>query len=204
MVLAGTLAIVLVLLAVFQLALALGAPWGRFAWGGQHPGVLPPDRRIASGASVVLLLAFALFALDLGSVIDAVPNIVAQIGIWVAFALFAANVVLNAISRSPAERFAMTPAALVAAVLALLVALAGPVPQTLSGLVVDSGQGPPRLCTGPVIAIYPPVCDGPESIELEDWDWSSIEHQQEQAIRFGHYAVTGIRDGETLRVVAVD
>jgi len=42
------------LLVLFQLSLAFGAPWGRFAWGGQHPGVLPLGSRIASGVSILI------------------------------------------------------------------------------------------------------------------------------------------------------
>jgi hypothetical protein len=39
--------------AAFQTALALGAPWGAAAWGGAHPGVLPPRLRAASTAGAV-------------------------------------------------------------------------------------------------------------------------------------------------------
>ncbi len=35
-------------LVVFQLALAAGAPWGRAAYGGQNPGVLPGRLRVSS------------------------------------------------------------------------------------------------------------------------------------------------------------
>lgn len=43
----------LALLAVFQLALAAGAPLGRLAWGGQNR-VLPTRMRIGSVASVAV------------------------------------------------------------------------------------------------------------------------------------------------------
>src|SRR5690606_35422701 len=48
-------------LAVFQAALALGAPLGHFAWGGGQR-VLAPRMRIAI---LVAILLYALFALDL-------------------------------------------------------------------------------------------------------------------------------------------
>lgn len=40
---------------MFQLALAGGAPWGSYAWGGRYPGVLPPPMRAASIGSALLL-----------------------------------------------------------------------------------------------------------------------------------------------------
>ena len=43
-----------VVLVAFQLALALGAPWGRAAYGGQTPGVLPAGRRVSSAVAVVV------------------------------------------------------------------------------------------------------------------------------------------------------
>ncbi|MDE2384122.1 MAG: hypothetical protein KGO53_05835 [Alphaproteobacteria bacterium] len=42
---------------LFQLALALGAPWGAAAWGGAYPGQLPPAMRLAS-AMAIFVLAF--------------------------------------------------------------------------------------------------------------------------------------------------
>jgi hypothetical protein len=41
-------------LTAFQVALAAGAPWGRWAWGGAHEGALPPDLRVASGVAAVV------------------------------------------------------------------------------------------------------------------------------------------------------
>lgn len=45
----------LAILAMLQLALALGAPLGVAAWGGGHPGILPRRLRIASAVAGVLV-----------------------------------------------------------------------------------------------------------------------------------------------------
>jgi hypothetical protein len=37
----------------FQLALAAGAPWGRAAYGGAHPGALPRHLRTVSGVAAL-------------------------------------------------------------------------------------------------------------------------------------------------------
>lgn len=34
----------------FEVALAIGMPWGRYAMGGAHPGVLPTRLRVAAVA----------------------------------------------------------------------------------------------------------------------------------------------------------
>ncbi len=117
------------LLTIFQIALAAGAPWGRFAWGGQQPGRLPVRQRVGSAVTALVYVAIVLLALDRGGVIDVVPDGVSQVGMWVAFGLLALGILPNAISRSKQERAVMTPVAAVLAVLALLVALLGPGPS---------------------------------------------------------------------------
>lgn len=63
------LAVILALVAVFQIALAAGAPWGRLAWGGAYE-VLPAKLRIGSLVSVlihVLAVLSLLIALGAGA-----------------------------------------------------------------------------------------------------------------------------------------
>ena len=116
------LVVILSLLAVFQLALALGAPLGHFAWGGQHR-VLPGRLRIGSLVSIVIYAITAVLALDRVGLIDVVHDVVSTVGMWVVFAYFVIGIPLNAISRSKPERYVMTPVVTVLAVLSLLVAL---------------------------------------------------------------------------------
>ena len=113
----------LALMVPFQIALALGAPWGRFAWGGQHPQKLPTGFRIGSAVAVLIYAFIALIALDRAGILGLFPTGFSQVAMWVVFGFLALSVVMNAISRSKHERYTMTPVALVLAVLALLVAL---------------------------------------------------------------------------------
>ena len=119
---AVALCVILAALAVFQLALALGAPIGRFAWGGQHR-VLPTRLRIGSLVSIVIYAVIAVLALDRAGAIDVVSDVVSTVGMWVVFAYFVLGIPMNAISRSTAERYTMTPTVTVLAVLSLLIAL---------------------------------------------------------------------------------
>lgn len=109
-------------LAVLQACVAAGAPWGRFVWGGQHRD-LPRRLRIGSALSIVLYAAFAWVLLSRAGVLAGGGTPFVVIAAWVIFGYSALGIVMNAVSRSAAERAAMTPACLVLAVCSLVVAL---------------------------------------------------------------------------------
>ena len=113
----------LAVLALFQLALALGVPWGGFAWGGQHEGKLPAGLRVGSALSIILYALIALVLLDRSGLLNVLPDGFTGPGAWVLFGYFALGTAMNAISRSRDERLVMTPLALALAICALLVAL---------------------------------------------------------------------------------
>jgi hypothetical protein len=116
------LTVVLLLLAVFQLALACGAPLGRVAWGGQHR-VLPPRLRVGSAVSILIYALIDVIAWDRVGAIDVFPEPFSEVAMWVVFAYFALGILMNAISRSKPERFTMVPVTIVLAGLSLLIAL---------------------------------------------------------------------------------
>ncbi len=92
---------------VFQIALALGAPLGRMAWGGQQDGVLPGRLRIASGVAAVVIYPLIIVAI-LGSADLTDAEFLRESGGWVMWALaglFTLGAVANLVSRSTAERF---------------------------------------------------------------------------------------------------
>lgn len=116
------LTVILALLAIFQVALALGAPLGRFAWGGQHR-VLPARLRIGSAASILIYALIVVIAFDRLGAIDVFPDGFSVIAMWVIFAYFTLGIFMNAISRSKPERYTMVPVTIVLSVLSLLIAL---------------------------------------------------------------------------------
>lgn len=115
--------LIIAILAVFQLALAAGAPLGRYAWGGRCEGKLPVGLRVGSAASVLLYIFFALTMLDQAGMIDVFPVGFSRFAIWVMFALLCLSAVANLASRSKRERITMTPVALLLAALTLITAL---------------------------------------------------------------------------------
>ena len=123
--LAGIVAVVLlVVIAVFQAALALGAPWGEAAWGGQNPGVLPRNLRIASGIAAVVIypLIILLVLAGAGLIDDGWVPVDITIVMWILAVLLTVGAVMNAISRSPRERL-WAPVALIVAICCALIAI---------------------------------------------------------------------------------
>ena len=111
---AGALLLILI---AFQLALAVGAPLGAAAWGGQNPGVLPGRLRIASAvvALVVYPMMLAVILAAAGLIGDDWLPIDPDVACWILAGFFALGAVVNAISRSQPERiWALVSAVLVA------------------------------------------------------------------------------------------
>lgn len=117
------LLVLMAALAVFQVALALGAPLGRFAWGGQHR-VLPARLRVGSLVSIVIYALIALVALERARVMDLLPGTVIEtVAMWVIATYFVLGIVMNGISRSKPERYTMTPVVIVLAAVSIILAL---------------------------------------------------------------------------------
>jgi hypothetical protein len=108
-------------LAVFQLLLAAGAPFGEAAWGGTTEGQLSTGFRVGSAMSlVVYAVAAALILRRTGFPIRWVSLAVARIGSWVLVALLTLGALANFVSQSPWERFLLGPVTLVLAGLCLV------------------------------------------------------------------------------------
>ena len=111
-------------LAVFQLALALGAPFGAAAWGGRNPGVLPRNLRIAS--AVVGLVVYPIMAATIlaaaGLIDDEWLPIDPIVAMWILTGFFALGAIVNAVSRSTPERI-WAPVSAVLAICCALIAL---------------------------------------------------------------------------------
>jgi hypothetical protein len=113
---------VLAALAVFQGLLMVGAPLGRFAWGGAHE-VLSPPLRAASAVAILLYGVFAWIALSRAGLTRQSRLPIVGRATWVLAAVFIASAGANAASASPAEAIVMAPTALVLGALALHLAL---------------------------------------------------------------------------------
>jgi hypothetical protein len=108
----------------FQLALALGAPWGDYAMGGRFPGRLPASMRmVAVAQAVVLALLAAVVLARAGLVLETWASTAAW-PIWVVVAFSGVSLILNSITSSKGERRVWVPVAIIMLGSSLFVALA--------------------------------------------------------------------------------
>ncbi|WP_373237883.1 hypothetical protein [Cohaesibacter celericrescens] len=101
----------------FQVALILGAPWGRITQGGQVDGPLPRSGRIIAAVSIAILVGMALAILSADGRWPGWPSWTG----WAVVAMNAVMMVLNWITPSTAERKLWGPITTVILVLALTV-----------------------------------------------------------------------------------
>ncbi|CUH85649.1 hypothetical protein [Thalassovita mediterranea] len=101
-------AMLCVLVIGFQIALILGAPWGRITQGGQVEGSLPLAGRLAAFVSIFILAAMALAALSAAGMSGSLgPVQVPDWPRWSGWAAFGAQCVVaffNWITPSAPER----------------------------------------------------------------------------------------------------
>ena len=108
--------------AVFQLALALGAPWGSYAMGGAFPGQYPTSMRIEAVFGTALLAVMAGVILSRAGL--ALPKLsrASRWLVWVIVAYGVVEVVMILISPSGGERAIWAPVTLVQLAFSLVVA----------------------------------------------------------------------------------
>jgi TRAP-type uncharacterized transport system fused permease subunit len=120
---AGLAALLLVGLALFHAALALGLPYGRLAWGGESNGALPPRLQWGSALMVPVLLAMALIVLIRVGILY--PHLASAMvwPHWAVFFFLVVNTFANFRSDSRDERRIMGPLAAATAALVGYVAV---------------------------------------------------------------------------------
>jgi hypothetical protein len=101
----GFLVATTIIVALFQIALALGAPWGAYAYGGARTGKLPVGFRINSVVAAVVMVAISgHYLAQLGvfePVLDPAGNSVVN---WVLVGFTGLAALANNTSRSKLER----------------------------------------------------------------------------------------------------
>ena len=121
--LAVVFALVTGMVVAFQVALALGAPWGAYAMGGAFPGRMPRPLRVAALIQAALLTALAIIVLADAGVLDLALIDDLSWLVWVPVVVSGIAVVLNASTRSAGERRIWLPVAVVLLLSSLGVAL---------------------------------------------------------------------------------
>lgn len=101
--------VLIAVVVLFQLALALGAPWGAMAMGGKFPGRFPAAMRIVAVIQAGLLIFIALIVLTRAGVVFTEYADISKTAIWgiVIFSLI--GTILNIITPSKKERMLWAP-----------------------------------------------------------------------------------------------
>ncbi len=110
-------------MSLFQLFLSLGAPFGKFAWGGRYPLKLPFHLRVGSAITTIIYI-MGIMAVFVSTKIIHSEYLYTPAGIVVSILslLFLLSALGNSLSRSIPERKTMTPIALVLSALCFIIA----------------------------------------------------------------------------------
>ncbi|MNJ49304.1 hypothetical protein D3C77_445270 [compost metagenome] len=108
---------------IFQILLAAGMPWGRFAMGGRFPGKFPTTMRIASLIQVIILSIIGSIVLIKSGLIFPGWSSITKAAIWFVVAFSVIATVLNLITRSVWERRIWAPVSLLMLITSIIVAI---------------------------------------------------------------------------------
>lgn len=114
---------VTLIVVLFQLALAAGAPWGEPAMGGKFPGTLPAAMRVATVVQILVLLLLSATVLARAGLVWPSWFNASRKSIWFVVAFTAVGTLLNLITSSKWERRIWAPAVAVMLACSLAVAL---------------------------------------------------------------------------------
>ncbi|MEX2472831.1 MAG: hypothetical protein WEA34_11655 [Gemmatimonadota bacterium] len=109
-------------MAFLQLALALGAPFGIFAWGGKHVR-LPTRLRRRSAVAVVVFAAAIVVVLGARGVVGWIEAGTLEAALWGLAGLFGFSTLANSASGSLVERLTGTPVAFLLCISCAVLAL---------------------------------------------------------------------------------
>ncbi len=108
---------------VFQAMLAVGKPWGEWAFGGQMKGTLPNRYRMTSLVSIGIYGVQIWHYLGQAHLVASPLNLeTSGVVNWLLVGFFALGTLMNGISRSRKERNLWTPVLAVSLMLSIVVA----------------------------------------------------------------------------------
>jgi len=115
--------VISIIVTLFQLALAFGAPLGKFANGGKFPGSLPKNMRFMPFIQIAILWFFLYIVLIKTNIIMNQSVSIGSIGIWFVVVFFFLGSILNLITPSKPERMVWGPINILTFIAVLLIAI---------------------------------------------------------------------------------
>ncbi|WJM09817.1 hypothetical protein [Paenibacillus sp. PK1-4R] len=115
--------ILILIVILFQVALAVGVPWGEYAMGGKFPGKYPVSMRFACIFQIAILAFMGIIVLSKAGLLWPQWSVFAETAIWFIVAYLVLGTILNLITRSVWERRIWAPVTLLMLISSIIIAI---------------------------------------------------------------------------------
>ncbi|MGC5770792.1 hypothetical protein [Paenibacillus pabuli] len=115
--------VLILIVILFQVALAGGVPWGEAAMGGKFPGKYPRSMRFSCLFQIAILAFIALVVLSKSGLLLPGWSTFADTAIWFIVAYLVLGTILNLITRSVWERRIWAPVTLLMLITSIIIAI---------------------------------------------------------------------------------
>ncbi|MEO2260404.1 hypothetical protein ABGV43_26235 [Paenibacillus amylolyticus] len=115
--------VLILIVILFQVALAVGVPWGEYAMGGRFPGKYPVSMRFACTFQIAILAFMGIIVLSKAGLLWPQWSVFAETAIWFIVAYLVLGTFLNLITRSVWERRIWAPVTLLMLISSVIVAM---------------------------------------------------------------------------------
>ncbi|MCF7755831.1 hypothetical protein KQ941_15375 [Paenibacillus xylanexedens] len=115
--------VLILIVILFQVALAVGVPWGEYAMGGKFPGKYPLSMRFACIVQIAILAFMAIIVLSKAGLLLPGWSSFSDIAIWFIVGYLVLGAILNLITRSVWERRIWAPVTLMMLITSIIIAI---------------------------------------------------------------------------------
>lgn len=115
--------VLILIVILFQIALAVGVPWGEYAMGGKFPGKYPVSMRFACVFQIAILAFMGIVVLSKSGLLVREWSAFADIAIWFIVGYLVLGTILNLITRSVWERRIWAPVTLLMLISSIILAV---------------------------------------------------------------------------------
>ncbi|WP_336760340.1 hypothetical protein [Paenibacillus sp. USHLN196] len=115
--------VLILIVILFQVALAVGVPWGEYAMGGKFPGKYPLSMRFACIVQIAILAFMAIIVLSKAGLLLPGWSSFSDIAIWFIVGYLVLGAILNLITRSVWERRIWAPVTLLMLITSIIIAI---------------------------------------------------------------------------------
>ncbi|OMF67956.1 hypothetical protein MKY66_07975 [Paenibacillus sp. FSL R5-0766] len=115
--------VLILIVILFQVALAVGVPWGEYAMGGKFPGKYPVSMRFACIVQIAILAFMGIVVLSKSGLLLPGWSSFSDIAIWFIVGYLVLGTILNLITRSVWERRIWAPVTLLMLITGIIIAI---------------------------------------------------------------------------------